>query len=186
LGASTLLIGYFQSWRYFNEIRAELLRELDLSLIPWTEPEMILKERLKSRESVAVHVRRTDYLDHELTRVCGESYQHSAIKLLREELSDPEFFIFSDDPAWCRVAFGKESDCIVVEIPGASKDPFIDMRLMSMAAHNIIVNSSYSWWSAWLNNHPGQIVIAPDKWGNGGAFAPIYEKAMPHWRILKL
>jgi hypothetical protein len=182
---STLLIGYFQSWLYFNEIRSDLLRELDLSVIPWTEPETIQRERLECCESVAVHVRRTDYLDQELTRVCGESYQHSAIQLLREELNHPEFFIFSDDPPWCRMTFGKEKDCHVVEIPGSNRDPFIDMRLMSMARHNVIVNSSYSWWGAWLNNHPRQIVIAPDKWGNGGALSPIQQKAMPHWRILK-
>lgn len=185
LGESTMLIGYFQSWLYFNEIRDVLLRELDLSIIPWTEPETILRERLKSCQSVAVHVRRTDYLDHDLTRVCGESYQHSAIQLLRENLCNPEFFIFSDDPEWCRKTFGKETDCYVVEIPGSCQNPFIDMRLMSLARHNVIVNSSYSWWGAWLNIHPGQIVIAPDKWGNGGALAPIQEKLMPHWRMLK-
>ena len=73
----------------------------------------------------------------------------------------------------------------MVEIPGSRQNPFIDMRMMSLARHNIIVNSSYSWWGAWLNNNPGQIVLAPDKWGNGGALAPIYEKVMPDWKIIK-
>lgn len=183
LGASTLLIGYFQSWCYFEPIRPQLLRELDLSELPWTRFESELQKQLEDCESVAVHVRRTDYLDHELTRVCDESYQHRAIERLRVGLDSPQFFIFSDDPDWCRQTFGSYPDCRVVEIPGSADDPFIDMRMMSKARHNIIVNSSYSWWAAWLNSNPEQKVIAPGRWGNGGALAPIEEKVPAGWLI---
>lgn len=184
MGASSLLIGYFQSWRYFHEIRPQLLKELDLSRLPWSNEEASLRDELQTCISVAVHVRRTDYLDQELTRVCGENYQLRAIELLRSELSSPVFFIFSDDPEWCRQRFGKLQDCRVVDMPHASGDPFTDLRLMSLARHNVIVNSSYSWWAAWLNQNPDQLVIAPHKWGNGGALAPIEEKALPQWRII--
>ena len=82
------------------------------------------------------------------------------------------------------MTFGKEKDCHVVEIPGSNRDPFIDMRLMSMARHNVIVNSSYSWWGAWLNRNPGQKVIAPNAWGIGGAKVPMEEKILSHWSTI--
>jgi hypothetical protein len=182
-GPNSLLIGYYQSWRYFQEIRETLLAEINLDSLPWDPVSTRLRDELESSESVAVHVRRTDYLDHHLTRVCGQDYQVRAIDLLRRELRDPIFHFFSDDLDWCRATFAAD-DCRFVDVPAAADDPFTDMRLMSHAKHNIIVNSSYSWWAAWLNRNPGQRVIAPDKWGNGGALAPIEEKVLPHWTII--
>jgi hypothetical protein len=135
---------------------------------------------IAEEESVAVHVRRTDYLEHTLTQVCGETYQTRAMDELRAKLKDPVFYIFSDDLDWCRQKF-TAPDCRIVDLPEAKKDPFADLRLMSKAKHNIIVNSSYSWWGAWLNRNPGQQVITPHAWGIGGAKAPITEKALPEW-----
>ena len=180
LGPASLLIGYFQSWKYFNAIRPVLLTELDLNSLPWEAASRDLRDELANQESVAVHVRRTDYLDHDLTQVCRETYHLRAINLLREQLKNPQFYFFSDDLDWCRSRY-KAVDCHFVEIPAAANDPFTDLRLMSLAKNNIIVNSSYSWWGAWLNQNRDQIVIAPDRWGNGGATAPIRDKTLPHW-----
>jgi len=182
-GPDTLLIGYFQSWRYFQDIRPTLLEDLNLDSLPWDAPSAALRDELRETESVAVHVRRTDYLDHTLTQVCGATYHSRGMDLLRSQLQNPVFHIFSDDLDWCREKFDTP-DCRVVDIPGAEKDPFADLRLMSHARHNIIVNSSYSWWAAWLNRNPSQRVIAPDAWGIGGALAPIAEKAMPDWATI--
>jgi hypothetical protein len=183
MGPNTLLIGYYQSWRYFQEIRDTLLQEIHLDSLPWDDASKAMSDTLRSSESVAVHVRRTDYLDHDLTQVCGETYHLRAMDLLREQLRNPQFHFFSDDLGWCRSKFNA-TDCHFVEIPSARNDPFTDMRLMASAKHNIIVNSSYSWWAAWLNQNPGQQVIAPDRWGNGGALAPIGEKALLHWNTI--
>ena len=180
LGPDSLLVGYFQSWKYFNDIRPVLLTELDLNSLPWAAASRDLRDELTDQESVAVHVRRTDYLDHTLTQVCGETYQTRAMDQLRDRLKDPVFYIFSDDLDWCRQKF-TAPDCRVVDLPEAKNDPFSDLRMMSLAKHNIIVNSSYSWWSAWLNQNPHQSVITPNAWGIGGAKAPIHEKALPNW-----
>lgn len=180
IGPDALLIGYYQTWRYFQDIRENLLEEINLDTLPWDDASKSVRNHLQSSESVAVHVRRTDYLDHDLTQVCGETYHLRAMNLLREKLQNPQFFFFSDDLDWCRSTY-KAIDCHFVQIPAAANDPFTDMRLMSLAKNNIIVNSSYSWWGAWLNQNPDQIVIAPDRWGNGGATAPIREKTLPNW-----
>jgi len=182
-GPKSILIGYYQSWRYFQEIRETLLEEIHLDSLPWDPESIRVRDSLESSESVAVHVRRTDYLDHHLTRVCGETYHRRAMDLLRKELGNPTFHFFSDDLDWCRATFPQD-DCRFVNIGAAVDDPFTDMRLMSHAKHNIIVNSSYSWWAAWLNRNPRQRVIAPDKWGNGGALAPMEEKVLPHWTTI--
>ena len=183
LGSSTLLLGYFQSWKYFQEIRGTLLQEINLDSLPWDAASLALRDELSATESVAVHVRRTDYLDQELTRVCGETYHLRAMDLMRQQLPNPVFYFFSDDLEWCRNRF-PFADCRFVDLPGAALDPFMDMRLMARASHNIIVNSSYSWWGAWLNRNPGQKVIAPSMWGIGGAKVPMEEKILSHWSTI--
>ena len=180
LGSSTLLLGYFQSWKYFQEIRGTLLQEINLDSLPWDAASLALRDELSATESVAVHVRRTDYLDQELTRVCGETYHLRAMDLMRQQLPNPVFYFFSDDLEWCRNRF-RFADCRFVDLPGAGLDPFMDMRLMARASHNIIVNSSYSWWGAWLNRNPDQKVIAPNAWGIGGAKVPMGEKTLANW-----
>ena len=183
LGESSLLLGYFQSWKYFQEIRGTLLQEINLDSLPWDAASLALRDELSATESVAVHVRRTDYLDQELTRVCGETYHLRAMDLMRQQLPNPVFYFFSDDLEWCRNRF-PFADCRFVDLPGAALDPFMDMRLMARASHNIIVNSSYSWWGAWLNRNPGQKVIAPSMWGIGGAKVPMEEKILSHWSTI--
>jgi hypothetical protein len=77
----------------------------------------------------------------------------------------PHFFIFSDDLEWCYENF-HISNCTFVDIQAARKDPIIDFQLMSLCKHNIISNSTFSWWAAWLNNNHEKVVVAPNRWFN--------------------
>ena len=80
---------------------------------------------------------------------------------MEEKIPSPHYYIFSDDPEWCRNNLLSDNSTIV---SSPSDDKWTDMSLMSCCKHHIIANSSYSWWGAWLNKNPGKIVIAPVNW----------------------
>ena len=128
-----------------------------------------LTNQLKNQNSVSLHIRRGDYLAKVSLEVLGliplEHYQN-AIELINSKIPSPSFYFFSDDIQWAKENF---------QIPNAtfvsgdiSKDHIEDLYLMSQCRYNIIANSSFSWWGAWLNDNPQKIVIAPKKWFNKG------------------
>jgi hypothetical protein len=169
-----LLFGYFQTPRYFGEIAEELREELRSLLNSVCSSSEIHRELAKPG-TVAVHVRRGDYMQHSVFQVCDVDYYRDAINQMRKELSGAKFFIFSDDPAWCRSTFC-DDDQTIVDSGEAGNNPLYDLHLMSLAAHHIIANSTYSWWSAWLAQSSTQRVIMPDRWYAGEIIAPIDEK----------
>jgi hypothetical protein len=178
-----MLFGYFQSPLYFQcmaaVIRSEILGLLSLA----TESDAGIREKISTPGSVAVHVRRTDFLDIPAHQVCGADYYRDAMDMIRATVTDPKFYIFSDDPDWCRAEFTRPDQEVIHDARHAP-NPLHDMYLMSLAAHHIIVNSSYSWWAAWLGEKPGQQVMMPDRWFASGINAPISEKAAPHWTVV--
>ena len=181
--ANAVLIGYFQSHRYFESIEPELRTELDLGGLGWSARTLDMAARLESENVVAIHIRRTDYLGREVFDVCGPGYYRRAIQRMRELQGHPRFVVFSDDPAGCRAVLGEE-DVEVCDLPEAAGDPFHDLFLMSRAGGLIIANSSYSWWAAWLGNRPGRRVIAPGSWFGGGMTAPLEDKILPDWEVV--
>jgi hypothetical protein len=98
---------------------------------------------------------------------------------MRARIPGARFFIFSDDPEWCRSAF-REDDVVIIDSGSAGKNPLHDLHLMSLASHHIIANSTYSWWAAWLGDKPGQQVVMPDRWYARDITAPIEEK---FWKL---
>jgi len=92
-------------------------------------------------------------------------YYLDAMALVNERVSDPHYFIFSDDIEWARENI-KESRTMFIDW-NTGPNSFVDMQLMSLCRHNIIANSSFSWWSAWLNRNPSKLVIAPGQWMPG-------------------
>jgi len=181
--ADCVLSGFFQSPRYFESIESDLRRELDLSTLVWATATIEMAQRLSHPESVAVHVRRGDYVGHPVYDLCGLAYYEAAMQRLREQLSKPRFFLFSDDPAWCRSLTTAE-DVEVVDLAASRENPLHDLYLMSCCRHQIIANSSYSWWAAWLAKHDHQKVIAPDRWLAGSIQAPISDRICPGWECI--
>ena len=154
--------GYFQSEKYLN-------RDLVLDLFSLDEDsEKYIYEKygkiLKKENTISIHVRRGDYLDKEDRHpVCRMDYYESAIKCFvfqRElPLEFPTFLVFSDDIEWCKKHF-KGDNYIFIE----NEEDYIDLYLMTLCKHNIIANSSFSWWGAWLNKNENKEVVAPKKW----------------------
>jgi hypothetical protein len=165
VGPMVYLDGFWQSEQYFIAIRELLLREFT----PRYNLEDLASETLReirSCESVALHVRRGDYASLESAGnfhgLLTLKYYNAAMTFMKRRIDGCRFFIFSDDIAWCRqnIKEGSDRNFIVNNAPYNSADMF----LMKACRHNIIANSSYSWWSAWLNTHHEKTVIAPAQW----------------------
>lgn len=159
----TLLDGYFQCPIFADSIRNALTSELDLAVLPTPHEVSTLLDTIRNCNSISLHVRRGDYLSLSRTQCLSPDYFQLGISHFAERFDDPKFFVFSDDIAWCRTQFTGH-DFIFCNAPGVADDPYLDMRLMSACQHHIIVNSSFSWWGAWLNPSPAKTVIAPAKW----------------------
>jgi hypothetical protein len=153
-GILTSLNGYWQSEYYFSDIRTTLLNEL----LPRVHPVLPFWVKV-NREIVAVHVRRTDYLFEDRYGFLGLDYYLNAFEYMRNEVSDPFFVVFSDDLAWCRKHFNQQ-DFMFVDDLGWTTD-YLQLYLMSKCNHQIIANSSFSWWGAWLNTNSSKIVVRP-------------------------
>lgn len=145
------LTGYWQSEYYFKDIRSLLLDELQ----PPDAPR--LPDWMREEETVAVHVRRTDYLTESGIGCLGPRYYERSMAVMRERLRDPLFVFFSDDIPWCKQTFSNDRT-VFCEDPPWDTD-FLQLYLMSKCGHQIVANSSFSWWGAWLNRNPGKIIL---------------------------
>lgn len=158
--------GYWQHIDYIN-ISANELRE-DFIFPPAEGKNKELIERIKNKNTVAIHVRRGDYLNIPLLDgICNEAYYQNAISYIEEKVENPLYIIFSNDIPWCKTTF-KNLNAIFVDW-NRGRESYRDMQLMSYCDHNIIANSSFSWWGAWLNENSAKIVISPKKWINSSS-----------------
>lgn len=159
------LSGYWQSEKYFLS-NAPAISKQFTPKAPLDPRNISLQAAIQSGNSVAIHVRRGDYAS--LTNYSSffgtlpVGYYKNAIDKLRNEISDPVFYFFSDDPEWCRQNFSDIKAEFVDHNKG--EDAYKDLLLMSFCKHNIIANSTFSWWGAWLNQRPDKKVIAPLQW----------------------
>lgn len=118
--------------------------------------------RMISSNSVSLHIRRGDYLQGGRTCSLNEEYYHNAIATINQQVSNPYYFICSDDIEWARNNI-RVQQAEFVDWNKRDRS-YVDMQLLSSCKHSIIANSSFSWWGAWLNSDAGKLVIAPQKW----------------------
>jgi len=164
LSADTYLSGYWQSERYF--ISAEdIIRDDFRFSTPLSDENLELADKIKHSESVSLHVRRGDYINNSVYASCSLDYYQSAINHLSMQFDSPNFFIFSDDIDWVKENINLKHPHVYID-NNQGDQSYNDMRLMSLCRHNIIANSSFSWWGAWLNANDAKTVIAPKKWFN--------------------
>ena len=154
------LDGYWQNELYFSDIREELLRDLT-SISSISDLGVFYMEGIKKSNSVSLHVRRGNYLNLKNFNVLDIDYYMKAVEYIRKNVEKPTFYIFSDDLEWCKNSLGFLDNCIFVD---STKTEIDDLKLMSFCKHNIIANSSFSWWGAWLNQNCKKTVIAPKGW----------------------
>jgi hypothetical protein len=157
--------GFWQTERYFLPVAHSLRKELRFKQ-PMDAENGRIAEDIGSCNAVGIHVRRGDYVKKRrletLGSVCSPRYYQKAIDHMSAHVRQPRFFVFSDDAAWVRENV-KVDNAVHVDI-NKGRASFRDMQLMSLCKHNIIANSSFSWWGAWLNANPAKLILAPDVW----------------------
>lgn len=164
------LDGYWQSEKYFYDIKEILQTEFKIKY----SQSVLSKEiaaKILNTESISLHIRREDYVNNSSTLkkhgTCSPEYYKLAIDYCTQRLTSPHFFIFSDEPQWVKENFKFDFPITIIDHNDATRN-YDDLRLMSLCKHNILANSSFSWWAAWLNTNQSKIVIAPGKWFASG------------------
>lgn len=175
--------GIWQNYKYFNHVREVILREFTYRQ-PLSTQNKVYSDKFAKGTTVSMHIRRGDYLLHKnYVGLCGLDYYTKAIAYVKEKYGEEvQFAIFSNDMQWCK-------DNILPLLDGyeytlvdwnKGKESYNDIRLMSACKVNIIANSSFSWWPAYLNENDGREVIAPAKWTN----MPVqFKRQLPEWTL---
>jgi hypothetical protein len=177
------LLGYWQHPQYFAPITQTLLQELQV-ITPPSDQNRTLLETIKQVNAVALHIRRGDYVTNAHTNqfhgVAPLAYYHQAVTQLAQAVMNPHIFVFSDDMAWAREHLHLAHPITFVDHNTPETD-YEDLRLMAHCQHHIIANSSFSWWGAWLAQHPQQCVFAPYQWTRDHTAQGIVPT---HWTII--
>lgn len=155
--------GFFQNEQYFKDYKQLIVNNFKLFSSLNTKNARML-EYIQNTNSISIHIRRGDYLNlSNIYAQCTLSYYMDAIKYCINVFKDVHFYVFSDDMEWVKSSL--QINVPVSYIDFNSQDEcYFDLWLMKNCKHNIVANSSFSWWSAWLNENPTKLVIAPKKW----------------------
>lgn len=166
-GSNIYLKGYRQSERYFKPIEM-IIRDgfaLKQEAVERVRP---FAEELRNSNSVSLHIRRGDYTNREVSSYHGvldEHYYQQAISYFESRIPGCRFYVFSDAPGWVEDHLSFQAPVEIIS-GGKTQTHFEDFYLISSCRHNVIANSTFSWWAAWLNEHTDKIVVAPKRWFN--------------------
>lgn len=161
----TNLMGYFQTEKYFEHCSDLILGYFQFDNEIKKQAENSFPTFAVKLEYVSIHLRRGDYAGlQQFHPVMDADYYFDAMTQFMD--GNHCFLIFSDDIEYAKELFGEQENIIYIE----GNDPAVDMCMMTMCDHNVIANSSFSWWGAWLNDNTNKKVIAPKKW-----FGPAYK-----------
>lgn len=163
------LSGYWQCEKWFDSVKEEVRRKFSFNEADLDDENRKLLEQIGGANSVSIHIRRGDYLHLPMYQnICTlDGYYMPAIDFIKEREPDLQFFVFSNDIPWCREILKLDNAVYVDHNSGLYS--YCDMLLMSSCKHNIIANSTFSWWGAWLNDNQNKIVLTPPRFLNTGA-----------------
>jgi hypothetical protein len=158
--------GHWTSEKYFIDSQDTIRKDFQLKNPFGPTAHTISKQIKAEKVPVSVHIRRGDYVSIQKIAnrhgVLPLSYYEAATDHIVHTFPQAHFFVFSDDIAWAKENYPKKYP--VTFVSGSGIEDYEELVLMSTCAHNIIANSTFSWWSAWLNQNPTKIVIAPKQW----------------------
>ena len=162
------LEGYWQDEGYFRKIKEDVLAAFSFRNQINEKSKVFFADISEDQSSVSVHVRLGDYEKPEnkgfFGGICTAEYYNMAFSRIEERIKNPHYYLFSNEPAKALKMMGGR-DCCVIDC-NSEREGWNDMYLMSVCKYNIIANSSFSWWGAYLNKNRDKIVIAPKKWCN--------------------
>lgn len=157
--------GYFQSYKYFESFKSQICKDFTIN---WDLGKDIntFKDEILNTTSVSIHVRRGDYLKTAFHGTMEmDEYYNKAIDIIERSVSDPTYYIFSEDIEWCKANF-TNPNMIIVDSSLSGEKSEGHFELMRSCKHHIIANSSFSWWTAYLSENVNKIIISPKKWFN--------------------
>jgi hypothetical protein len=175
---STNLKGYYQTEKYFDHCKKEIEDIFTFkSSIKTKALEVFPKINL---DTVSIHLRVGDYVGlQQFHPICDADYYASAMNYFMDK--DYYFLIFSDNIPYSKEIFGESENILYI----CNNEPEVDMCLMSLCQHNVIANSSFSWWAAWLNKNPNKKVVAPKKWfGPSYSYQNTNDLYCKNWKIV--
>jgi hypothetical protein len=162
------IAGYWSSNKYFINVQNIIKNHFlfpEFNIIK----NINLYQQIISSNSVSIHVRRGDYVGHKLyENICTVKYYKMAIEYIKNKINNPLFFVFSNDIKWCKDNFNF-IDAIFID-HNHKTNSYRDMQMISNCKHNILANSSFSWWGAFLNQNKNPIIITPKKFFNGNIY----------------
>lgn len=165
---NSLLIGHWASEKYFIDVADQIRQEFIFKDRLSAKKQPVERKIAQQNNSVSLQIRRGDFVSHKGSSnfhgTVPLSFYKEATAIIEKKISDPHYFVISDDPKWCRAnlkGLTKYPMVFVDHIPGTGQE---DMNLMSQCRHNIIANSTFGWWAAWLNDNPDKVIISPASW----------------------
>ncbi len=179
------LYGCWQSYKYVEIFEADLKKKFAFKRECITSESKAFVSTLNGKNSVSIQVRLKDYVDNsslsKIYNVCNEKYYKACIDVINRNVPNPEFFVFSDDPEKAgEIELFRNFNIVKINKNSGSWN---DLFLMSKCSHNIIANSTFGWWSAWLNDNKKKLVLAPELWFANGISTP--DLVPPNWRKIK-
>jgi hypothetical protein len=193
LSGNIYLVGYWQSYKYFEDISHIIYNELNPSVRLSDYSRNLCNDIINSTQNtIALHVRRGDYVSNKSAAsyhgTMGNNYYRKSIEYIFSRLESVKIYVFSDDPLWCKLNLPLEGIDSSVVNGNSGKDSWQDMIIMSHCKHHIIANSSFSWWGAWLADQRNQdfnrIVIAPIQWFSNSTDNNTADRFPAHWVTL--
>lgn len=170
--------GYWQYVQYYGGVLPLLKKEFCVKEELLTKEYFELKERIVNSNSVSLHVRRGDLLINDRDYAQTIDYYNGALDCIKKLKKNCEVFVFSDDREWCKENFKNVTFVSLID--------YLDLELMKLCKHNIITNSTFSWWASFLNENNSKIIIAPKMWRSDPKDQIQFEKGLylKKWIIL--
>lgn len=170
--------GYWQYVEYYKKVVPVLKKEFCVKEEYLTKEYFELKEKIVNSNSVSVHVRRGDLLVNARDYAQTLEYYKEAIKMIKQTQKKVKVFVFSDDIGWCKKNFKGVTFVSLVD--------YLELELMKLCKHNIISNSTFSWWAQFLNENKDKIIIAPKMWRSDPFDQVKFEQGLylPNWILL--
>lgn len=169
LQGKVLLKGNFQSEKYFLPYKKDVIERLRFNKALLSVADKEVLSQITTNNSLSIHIRRGDYLSNKIASdvlgILPIEYYTAAYRKILDEITLENVFVFSDDIDWAENNLSFVDNAVFINSKGNNND-LVDFILMQHCSHNIVANSSFSWWAAYLNPNPDKIVIAPKRWFN--------------------
>lgn len=156
-------MGHWMNLKYFNSFEKQIRTMFELKDKSFYQSDIAQEIITSNLTPISLHIRRGDYLSSSFMAIIDLDYYHKGIEFIRNKVEFPILYVFTNDSNWVVNEFQPKLPYKII-FGNICADSYKDMLLMSLCKHNIIANSSFSWWGAWLNKYEDKLVICPQKW----------------------